>query len=418
MKERMEELAGKVRKKKKQAAVIAAAVVAAGFCISRLGFGGGAAGGHGGMGGPGGGMPVGMNQMNNMATVAAEKPSTGNVYRTTNLSGTVEASDVISIYAKASGDVTGVYVKAGDRVQAGDLLCTIDTEQVENALNSMESAAVRYDEAKSTLTRMQLLYEGGDISDQEWEQYQNSEKTARLTYESAKLAYERQVEYSSVTAPISGKIESCEVEVYDRVNQSAQLCVISGEGEKRVDFYVTERVVENLSQGDRLFITKNEKEYEGIITDVSTMADESTGLFKIKAELPEANAVATGSAVKVTVTSGKAEQVMTIPVNAVYYDGGVGNVYLYEDGVVHKTQVEVGLYDSERAEIISGLQGDEMVITSWSSQLYEGSKVNIRGESASGEAALEPEAFGALSSKQEELEPASSEVPPAEPVQQ
>lgn len=389
MKEKLEELAKKAGQNKKKTAVIAAAaVIAAGFCISRLG---GSA--PGGMGGPGSGMPGQMGQMDNMATVAAEKPSVGSVYRTTNLSGTVEASDVVYIYAKASGDVTGVNVKAGDFVQAGDLLCTIDTEQVENALNSMESAAVRYDEAKSTLNRMQLLYEGGDISDQEWEQYQNSEKTARLTYESAKLAYERQVEYSSVTAPLSGKIESCEVEVYDRVNQSAQLCVISGEGEKRVDFYVTERVVENLEQGDTLFITKNGKEYEGTITDVSTMADEATGLFKIKAELPEANSVATGSAVKVTVTSAKAEQVMTVPVNSIYYDGGVGNVYLYEDGTVHKVQVEVGLYDSERAEIVSGLNGDEMVISSWSSQLYEGSKVNIKGETGESvreEAPMEP----------------------------
>lgn len=410
----MEEWLGTIRNKKKLVLIAVAAAVIAGLCIFRLGAGGGEKGGRGGMGGPDGRMPAGMNQMNNMATVAAEKPSIGNVYRTTSLSGTVEASDVISIYAKASGDVTGVYIKAGDRVQAGDLLCTIDTEQVETALNSMESAAVRYEEAKSTLNRMQLLYEGGDISDQEWEQYQNSEKTARLTYESAKLAYERQVEYSSVTAPISGKIESCEVEVYDRVNQSAQLCVISGEGEKRVDFYVTERVVEHLSQGDRLFITKNGTEYEGIITDVSTMADESTGLFKIKAELPEANTVATGSAVKVTVTSQKAEQVMTVPVNAVYYDGGVGNVYLYEDGVVHKTQVEVGLYDSERAEICSGLQGGEMVITTWSSQLYEGSKVNLRGESPSLEASLDADHSDLASAEQAP----SGEVPPAAPVQQ
>ena len=73
---------------------------------------------------------------------------------------------------------------------------------------------------------------------------------------------------------------------------------------------------------------------------------------------------------------------MTVPVNAIYYDGGVGNVYLYEDGTVHKIQVEVGLYDSERAEIISGLSGDEMVISSWSSQLYEGSKVNLKGKEA------------------------------------
>lgn len=319
-------------------------------------------------------------QMNNVATVNAEKPQTGSIQRTTGLSGTVEPSDVVYVYAKAAGDVTSVAVQAGDVVQAGQLLCTIDTEQVESAKNSMDAAAVSLSEAQNTMNRMQLLYQGGDISDQEWEQYQNNVKTAKLNYDSAKLNYDRQVEYSSVTAPIAGKIETCDIEVYDHVNQSAQLCVISGEGDKRVSFYVTERVVDKLRLGDGITVRKNDVEYQGTITDISTMADETNGLFKIKAELPEANSIAAGSMVKVTVVSDHVENVMTVPVDAVYYDGGVGNVYVYEDGVVHKCQVEVGLSDSEQAEILSGLTGEELVISTWSSQLYEGSTVKLKGE--------------------------------------
>ena len=43
-------------------------------------------------------------------------------------------------------------------------------------------------------------------------------------------------------------------------------------------------------------------------------------------------------------------------------------------------EVEVGLYDSELAEIRSGLAADELVISTWSSQLYEGSTVNLKSE--------------------------------------
>ena len=59
-------------------------------------------------------------------------------------------------------------------------------------------------------------------------------------------------------------------------------------------------------------IVKDGTTYDGVITDVSSMADESNGLFKIKAELPEANSLSTGSTVKVTVTSERAENVMTV----------------------------------------------------------------------------------------------------------
>jgi len=169
------------------AGLLAVAAVAAAVAVK-------AAGGKGGQAGaaPPGGM--GGGQMNHVSTVNAEKPQPGTIERTTSLSGTVEPSDVVYVYAKAGGDVTAVMVKAGDTVAAGQLLCTIDTDQVESARNSMDSAAVSLSEAQSTLSRMQLLYQGGDISDQEWEQYQNLVKTAKLQYDAAKLNYDRQGE--------------------------------------------------------------------------------------------------------------------------------------------------------------------------------------------------------------------------------
>ena len=382
------------KQNKKKTAIIAVVVLIV-LTALFMRFKGGSKGGPGG--GPGG--PGGMQdtQMDNVATVAAENPKIGTIERTTSTSGTVEASDVVYVYAKASGDVTGVNVSVGDMVTAGQLLCTINTEQVETAKNAMDSASVNLTEAQSNLSRMQLLYQGGDISDQEWEQYQNQAKTAQLNYESAKLNYDRQVEYSSVTAPISGKIETMDIDVYDHVNQQVSFTLgyverypfISGEGDKRVSFYVSERVMSNLNQGDEMTIVKGGTTYDGVITDVSSMADESNGLFKIKAELPEANSLSTGSTVKVTVTSERAENVMTVPVDAIYYDNGVGNVYVYQDGTVHKVEVEVGLYNTELAEIKSGLTADELVISTWSSQLYEGSTVNLKGEETDAAAADE-----------------------------
>ena len=224
------------------------------------------------------------------------------------------------------------------------------------------------------------MYASGDLSDQEYEQYTNKVKSARLQYESAKLAYDRQVEYSTVTAPISGKIESCDIEVHDRVSQSAQLCVIAGEGEKRVSFYVTERMMGNIAVGDRLDIQKDGTGYEAYISEISSMVDSDTGLFKVKAELKNADGIATGSTVKLNLVTEHTENAMMIPVDAVYYSGGDGYVYLYQDGVAAMVLVEVGLYDAEHAEILSGLSADDMVVSTWSSNLYEGARVQLRSE--------------------------------------
>ena len=302
------------------------------------------------MGGPGG-----MIQESTVTVVNAANPTTGDVSVTSSLTGTVEAADVVYVYAKAGGDVTAVNVKAGDMVSQGQVLMEINTEQVESAKNNMDSAQVNLSQAQSNLSRMQILYDSGDLSDQEYEQYQNSLKSAQLQYESAKLQYDKQVEYSTITAPIAGRVESVDVDVYDRVNQSAQLCVIAGEGQNSITFYATQRMVQNLKTGDELEISKNGNTYTGNITEISNMVDESNGLFKVKGDMESSDEIAIGSTVKITLVTGRAENVMLVPVDAIYYSGGKGYVYLYEDGKAKMASVEIGLYDSENAQILSGI---------------------------------------------------------------
>lgn len=321
-----------------------------------------------------------MAQEASVTVVKAAEPITGDLSLSTGLTGTVEAADVVYVYARSSGDVTAVHVKAGDVVTAGQILCEIDTEQVDSARNSMESAQVNLAQAQNNLNRMQVLYQGGDLSAQEYEQYSNSVKTARLQYESAKMAYDRQVEYSTVTAPIGGRIESCDVEVYDRVSQSGQLCVIAGEGESRITFFVTQRMMTNIREGDEVEISKNGNIYKGQISEISSMVDEASGLFKVKARVENTEEIAIGSTVKLSLVTERAEDAMLVPVDALYYSGGDGYVYQYQDGIAKMTPVEVGLYDSEYAQILSGLNGDELVVSTWSSNLYEGAKIRLKDE--------------------------------------
>lgn len=322
------------------------------------------------------------------------KPTTGDVSVTSSLTGTVDAADVVYVYAKVGGDVTAVNVKAGDMVSQGQVLMEINTEQVESARNNMDSAQVNLSQAQSNLSRMQILYDSGDLSDQEYEQYQNSLKSAQLQYESAKLQYDKQVEYSTITAPIAGRVESVDVDVYDRVNQSAQLCVIAGEGQNSITFYATQRMVQNLKTGDELEISKNGNTYTGNITEISNMVDESNGLFKVKGDMESSDEIAIGSTVKITLVTERAENVMLVPVDAIYYSGGKGYVYLYEDGKAKMASVEVGLYDSENAQILSGVNADDMVVSTWSSNLYEGADIRLKSDAEAADAAGDGQGAG------------------------
>ena len=43
-------------------------------------------------------------------------------------------------------------------------------------------------------------------------------------------------------------------------------------------------------------------------------------------------------------------------------------------------QTEEGIFDSDILEVKSGLSMDDMVVTTWSSELYDGAEVRLKGE--------------------------------------
>lgn len=260
-------------------------------------------------------------------------------------------------------------------VQEGQPICKIDTKQVEAARLQMESAQQAMNDANTNLGRQQALFAAGDIASVAFEQAQTQAKNAQIAYDSAKLNYDYQVEFANVTAPISGKVETCNIEVHDNVASQVLLAVISGAGSKSITFSVPEKVVTELHVGDPISVDKNGTDYQGTINEVSSMIDDSTGLFKVKASVENGDALPTGSTTKLSVISDRADNVLTIPVDAVYYSGGDAYVYTYDNGTVHYVPVEVGLYDSQKAQILSGINASDEVITTWSSELYEGSQV-------------------------------------------
>lgn len=307
--------------------------------------------------------------------VEVQKPQIGTIELYRDLVGKVEPSDVVYIYPKMAGEVIDVFVKAGDVVQEGQAICKIDTKQVDSARLSLESAQQALSDAQTNLSRQQALFAAGDIASAVFEQAQTQAKNAQINYENAKINYDNQMEYSNITATIAGKIEICDIEVHDNVSSQNLICVIAGEGSKAVTFSVPEKIAVQLNVGDTVTIDKNGSSYEGSVTEVSSMIDAATGLFKVKSSVDSGDALPTGSTVKLYVTSDKQENVMTLPVDAVYYSGGDAHVYTYDNGTVHQIPVEVGIYDSEKIQIVSGISGDDEVITTWSSELFEGSKV-------------------------------------------
>ena len=314
--------------------------------------------------------------------VETEYPEIGDIELFTSLIGSVEPEYIARIYPEASGTVTDIFVKAGDVVAAGQPVCTIDTKLVDSAENSMKNAEISLREAQTDLGRMEILFGSGGISQQEYENYVNAAKKAELAYRQASADYEKQYSFSHITAPISGRVESCGVEVFDRVSEGNQICVIAGGGDVIISFQVTDVLRKKIQVGDMLEAKKSDNFYTGRIVEMSEMADAATGLYQVKAVLEESPAgeLSTGAVVKLSLCSNRVEQALTVSVDAVYYENSLPYVFTFEDGVIHKAFIESGIYDAERMEVKAGLSPRDMVVVTWNPELFEGAQAMLADE--------------------------------------
>ena len=196
---------------------------------------------------------------------------------------------------------------------------------------------------------------------------------AQAAVDAAKL----QLDYANVTAPVSGIITSKGVTKNNMTSTGSVAYTIMSDGSKFVVFYVSEDIMRELQVGQSITVEKNNEELEAVITENPQVADANTGLFMVKARVNGNEDLVSGIKVKLNMTTKHADNVMTLPIDAVYHESEKSFVYTYVNGRANKVYVETGLYDDEKIEIISGLTTDDQVITTWSSQLRNGSEVKV-----------------------------------------
>lgn len=331
-------------------------------------------------------------QTKGLPAVTLTTATEGSIEQTTALMGTVQPSDTYYITPKVAGELVEIYVQNGQSVEEGAPIAKIDNQkqidaaksQMEAANASVQAASQQAATAQDAVNRMTPLYESGDISVQSYNQTANSAKAAASQVDaakaqaaSAKLNYETQVEFATVTAPAAGVVQNQNMTLHGMVSQSSQLCVITGTGAKVVKFNVTEDVLQNLTMGQTVTVEKNGTSYSGTITKLTKLVDPQSGLFPLEATLSGAGALSDGSSTKLSLVAAKADHALLVPVDAVYYSGGNPYVYTYENGLVKRVFITTGISDDQYYEVTDGLDGTEQIVNSWTDDIYDGAEVRI-----------------------------------------
>ena len=114
------------------------------------------------------------------------------------------------------------------------------------------------------------------------------------------------------------------------------------------------------------------------IADISIAANQQTNLYTVQLYVPGGN-VAIGAFAEVRFFSDRRENVVQVPTEAILTDGATSYVYIAEDEIATRVEVETGLVGREMTEITSGLEGGESLVVTGQSFLTNGALVRVVG---------------------------------------
>ncbi len=309
------------------------------------------------------------------------------------------------------------FVAANPNVPSWSELDSTEQEYIDNeaAIKEYLSLVNKYNSAQSAYTTAisnvskaeQSLEQYEDGYEAQRDQFKQATEQTQISVNSAEKAYDlatgeahaeqvasveaqvaqaeagynlslEQLSYYKVTSPITGTVEQVNVEELGMATQQSAAFVVSGDDGVSITFSVSASAAASLKEGDIVEIESSSNVYEAAITEVSTMIDQTSGLFKVKALIPSnPEELLSGVSVKVTAMTDVSEETITIPSTAVYYDDGEPFVFIVEGEFAKMTPVEVGIIGDEFTEITSGITSSTQVITSWSAKLIDGVAVVI-----------------------------------------
>jgi macrolide-specific efflux system membrane fusion protein len=361
-----------------------------------------------------------------LAGVITAEAERGDIELAVLATGALRPAKMVAVGAQVSGRITALNVKLGQTVKAGDLIAQIDSLPQQNALKTANAALANVQAqlqekqaslvyAKQALRRAQSAFDTHATSQDALQ----SAQTTVLTTEAQIAALNAEIveaqigvqianinlQYTRVTAPIDGTVLLIIAQQGQTLNaaQSTPTIVVLGQIDNMtVRAEISEADVTKVKPGQDVYFTvlgDPVKQFHGKLESVDPAPDTlrsdseiATTNNNISSNSSDSTATAvyyygrfdvpnpdrflkTYMTAEVHIVLGEAKNAVIVPSTAIRTNPKNGNTFVEvigNDGSVERRKVEVGLDDKVRAEIKSGLDAGERVVSSRSSGNFVG----------------------------------------------
>jgi RND family efflux transporter MFP subunit len=256
-------------------------------------------------------------------------------------------------------------------VERNDLLVEFDDSAQRSVLAQRQqaeaSSVAAYEEAVLIRERAVKLYESGNLSRADYDRALTAHRVQEADLERARRAVaeaQAQLDYTRITAPISGTVVERFAEAGDTVTPGQALLRLFNPGRLRVEALLRESLISRVQQGQVLKarIGALDLVVDAVVEEIVPTADPGSRSFLIKALLPQQADLYPGMFARLEIPVGQRPR-LVVPESALIRTGQLTFVYVEgEAGDARRRAVRTGSAEEGLVEVISGLKPGDVVI--------------------------------------------------------
>jgi membrane fusion protein (multidrug efflux system) len=297
------------------------------------------------------------------------------------ITGTVQANRDVTVSAEESGVIRQIFVEKGTPVSAGRALAKIDDRVLRAQVDQARAAA---EFARETWERRRRLWEEDQVGSElaYLEARYNAEQTAANL-----AALEERLDRTTIRAPISGVMDSREIEVGSMVTVGTPVARIVSLNPVKVTGGVPERYAPDVSVGSHARVTfdfnvLDSEVYEGDISFVGSAVNPRNRTFPVELQLANPGRVIKPEMVaNIEVIRRSLQESIVAPQEALVRveTGYVAFVVVEHDGreVAEVRSLELGPSQRDLVVVNSGLAPGDRLIVVGQQQVADGDRVTV-----------------------------------------
>ncbi len=327
-------------------------------------------------------LPFARRTDNSAASLPSAAATRADINPVLRLSGEVAPAFQVDIKPETGGKVKTIHVSAGQKVKKGDPLVTIDDTDLRIERSGtdadIEGSQLLLDKMRGNFERAKRLYDRRLLSREEFVNLESDHKIAENNLERSlrrRQLVDDRISKTRILSPADGTIldvlisEGQVVVAAASVNSGTSLMTFADLSQLLINTHVNQLDLPKIQLGQEVDISSTHTGSDPVKAIISFVAPLATVKNNIKGFALTAringntHALKPGVSVSMSVPLGKAENVIAVPLTAVFDDKGKKVVYVKNGGKPERRIVEVGLSDSSLVEITSGLAEGEEVFT-------------------------------------------------------